>query len=82
MPAAESLTLAVVKSTWPIIVVIAGGLVAWGNIRADVAHIAKQQDEQFSDHDRIVRIEEQQKQATQDIREMKQDLKEIAKAVK
>ena len=70
------------KSYWPLIVTFGLGLIGYGTLQTDVAHIKQQQDVITSDHDRIVRIEEQQKRTADDVSEMKQDLKEIAKAVK
>lgn len=82
MAAAESATIAVVKGVWPIVVVVAGGLVAWGSLRSDVKHVMTQQDQYVSDHDTITRMNERQARMETDINEMKNDIKEIAKAVK
>jgi ABC-type nickel/cobalt efflux system permease component RcnA len=82
MAAAESTVFALLKATWPVLVVAGGGLMAWGSLRSDVQHIKTQQDQQINDHDAIVRIDERQKRMETDVQDMKQDIKDIAEAVK
>lgn len=72
----------VLKALWPVIVVAAGGLIAWGNLKSDVAHIKEQQDVMVPDHDRMVRMDERQAQLQRDVTEMKADIKELVKASK
>lgn len=64
-------------------IVVAGtGIAGFSTLRADVSHMQLEQLQQVSDHDRIVRMETKQDTMVDDVKEMKKDIKDIAKAVK
>lgn len=70
------------KEYWPIIITVAGGLLAFGTLRADVADLKDQQAKVATDRELLVRTDERVGRMERDISEMKDDVKEIAKAVK
>lgn len=63
-----------------IIFLVLGGI-AWGNIKAEVAEIQKDQSVQTPNPERIARIEEQLKAISTRQVEFKSDIKEITAAV-
>jgi hypothetical protein len=70
------------KNWWHVLVTVVAGLMAFGSLRADVAQLKEDNIIQATDHDRIVRMDEKIINIESDITEMKDDLNEIAKAVK
>jgi hypothetical protein len=74
------------KILWPLIPAFAVGMIGYGMLRGDVRHVKAQQDLEIvarqSDHDSIVRMEVQQKVMQNDLVEIKDSVKEIAKAIK
>lgn len=70
------------RAFWPVVAVLAGGLVAYGTLRAEVSQLKEDQAVVKSDHDLIVRIDEQQKTMKEDIASIKDDVKAIARAVR
>lgn len=71
-----------IKSWWPIIIVAGSGVAAFSTLAADLSNTKEKVEAQVSDHDRIVRMETKQDRMADDVKEMKQDIKDIAKAVK
>ena len=71
-----------IKTTWPILVVAGTGLIGFGSLRADVSQLKDQQLVQEADHDVLMRVDERQKTMSDDIKTMKEDIKDIAAAVK
>lgn len=64
---------------WPLATVIACGCVAWGSLQAEVADLKEKATAALTDHDRLVRMEEQQKSTKDSVDEIKTIVKEIAR---
>lgn len=80
----------VLKTHWPIICTAAGCVAAFATLSADVANVKSEQASikvEFSqakqaasaDHDAIVRVDERTKTMAEDMKELKDTLKEIAR---
>lgn len=76
-----SMAAAILKG-WPVVLTAAGCLMGYGSLRSDVSQVKLQQAAQISDHDRLVRMEEQIKRTQSDIAEIKADVKALAKGKK
>lgn len=67
---------------WPVVIVAGGGLIGWGTLSSDVSHLQEEQRTSVEDHDRIVRMETEQKAMKESLDEIKSDVKDIARAVR
>lgn len=76
------MSLPIITKHWPIIVTLSAGILAFGTLRADVVQLKTASQDVKTDHDLIVRVDERQKKLAEDVAEMKQDIKDIAQAVK
>jgi septal ring factor EnvC (AmiA/AmiB activator) len=75
-----------VLNWWPVLLTLAGSVLAFGTVRSDMTH-AQEQIKQLEQgtpelQQRVTRIETKQDALAEDLKEMKQDVKDIAKAVK
>jgi hypothetical protein len=73
---------AAIHRWWPMAVAAAVSLLAFGDVRTDLVYLKHAQAQQSNDHDAIVRIDQKVNNIEGDITEMKQDIKDIAQAVK
>lgn len=68
--------------TWlPLIAAIVGGAIAWGSTNERVNQLEVKATTAVQDHDRIIRIETQITQITRGQGELKEDVKELERAI-
>lgn len=70
---------AAIKEHWSIIALVATGLVTWGITTADIAQLKADRDEAKKDHDLLVELRVEQRGIRQDVTEIKQTVKEMAR---
>jgi outer membrane murein-binding lipoprotein Lpp len=63
---------------WPLYTAIAGGLIAWGTLSADVNRLQKDVDNSKTDHDLVVELRTEQRHIASDVSEIKQSVKDLA----
>lgn len=62
---------------WPVIAVAGSGLVGWGKLNADLRAAKKDIAVAREDHDIIVRLEEQHRALQANVKEVREDVKEL-----
>lgn len=83
----------VLRDWWPMIVVVGGGLIAFGALSSNVGSLQTQQDKltadvekqrtmHASDHDILVRLDAQQQQTNLALGEIKSDVKEVSRLLR
>lgn len=71
--------LALVKEHWPMVALVATGLVTWGITTADIAQLKIDRDAAKKDHDLLVELRTEQRVISSDVTEIKESVKELTK---